>query len=187
MSPERTAPLSRAEIARRLARRRAARRRGLMRLAVLSVVLSSAAGYGISTLFGGSAGPTARHASRGAVAVESGLETWTLATPISRPVVLPAARPGEIVVAGGLLSSGASTRAVDLVNPITGSISSIGELAAAAHDAAGAVIDGRGYVFGGGSSAPSNDVQRIASSAVTSARIDAIVGRLPRARRTRKL
>jgi hypothetical protein len=143
-----------------------------------------AVGYGISTLFGGSAPPhpTVRGTSAGMIsAVESGVEPRSLATPVSRPVVLRGGRSGDLVVAGGLLKSGASSSAVALLNPISGSVKPLGELATSVHDAAGAVIDGKGFVFGGGSVAPSNGVQRIGVLAVGSTP-DGIVGRLPSAR-----
>ncbi|MGB9111329.1 MAG: PQQ-binding-like beta-propeller repeat protein, partial [Acidimicrobiales bacterium] len=97
-------------------------------------------------------------------------------------VVLRASVPGALVVAGGLLSGGASSTAVNLLNPVSGSVKPLGQLTMASHDAAGAVIRGKGYVFGGGSSAPSNVVQRIESRGVPSASAEGIVARLPSAR-----
>jgi hypothetical protein len=175
-------PASRVELARRRERIRQARIRGLMRLAVLLAVIFSAVGYGISSALSGPAakkhGPAV---SRTLIAaVESGVESWSLPTPLSRPVVLPAATPGKLVVAGGLLASGASASAVDALDPISGSLSSMGTLAASVHDAAGAVVDRRGFVFGGGSVSPSDEVQSFASlSGETSS---SIVGHLPFAR-----
>ena len=185
MSSDSLDAVRRAELARRRNRRVAARRRGLLRLAVLLAVVFSACGYGISTAFGGparsnSSAPGA--ASHAIVAVESGVETWSLPAPVARAVVLRAAVPGKLVVAGGLLSTGASSAAVDLLNPISGSMTPLGQLAAAAHDAAGALIRGRGYVFGGGSAAPSSVIQRIGSLGVPLSRADGIVARLPSAR-----
>lgn len=184
MSADRPRALTRAEIERRRARIRAARRRGLMRLAVLTTVVFGLIGYGISTAFGGPGRPhlTAGTVPVGAIpAIESGVESWFLPTPIARPVVFDAKVRGDLVVAGGLLSSGASSGAVDLLNPVSGSISYAGQLAAAVHDSSGAVVRGRAFVFGGGSAAPSREVQRLASLGAGSAH-GAVVGRLPFAR-----
>jgi hypothetical protein len=74
---------------------------------------------------------------------------WRLPTPISREVVFVAG--SELVVAGGLTTSGASSDAVLLLDPGSGATQPEGRLARAVHDAAGAVLAGQRVVFGGGS------------------------------------
>lgn len=93
------------------------------------------------------------------VAVQATLARWRLPAPVSREVVLPVS--GGLELVGGLLGNGASSTAVRSVNPRTGRASMSGQLAIASHDAAGAVLAGRGYLFGGGDSATSAAVQRL--------------------------
>jgi DNA-binding beta-propeller fold protein YncE len=97
---------------------------------------------------------------------------YQLPAPISREVVLPggpappAARgdPGgahgpALMIAGGLTAGSATTRAVTLLDPVTGQTRQGGRLALATHDAAGAVLASRPFVFGGGSLASTAAVQ----------------------------
>jgi hypothetical protein len=65
------------------------------------------------------------------------------------------------VVAGGLLASGASAQGIYEVNPLNGAATQIGNLAAPLHDAAGIVLGGQGYVFGGGSAVPLPNAERL--------------------------
>lgn len=91
-------------------------------------------------------------------AAESGLLPWQLAAPISREVVVAGSR-GRLIILGGLTDGGVSASGIFSVRTGTGSVSSIGSLRAALHDAAGAVLGGRTLVFGGGSSATVAAVQ----------------------------
>lgn len=149
-------------------------RLGRVRLVTFVALVGAIAG--IVTQLGASRGGAPRsekrhnHAARGATdarplagipAVESGLEPWRLNGVLSRSVVLTSSNGRSLVVAGGLSAGGASSRGVYLLDPINGSARQIGELAAPVHDAAGFVLRGKGYVVGGGSLAPSTDVQRL--------------------------
>ena len=67
---------------------------------------------------------------------------------ISREVVL--ARGPDLLVIGGITQGLATTGAVIQLNPVTGRATRAGHLADPAHDAAGAVLAGRPYLFGGG-------------------------------------
>jgi outer membrane protein assembly factor BamB len=151
---------------------RAARRRGLARLAILLAAVGVVLGISVSQLStggpssGGRSGPGAgldtslRSRAIAMPAVESGVEPWHLNAPLSREVVLPAANGTSIIVAGGL-QGGSTTNGVFEVNPLTGSATQTATLAAPVHDAAGVVLDGKGIVFGGGSSSPAPTVQQL--------------------------
>jgi outer membrane protein assembly factor BamB len=80
-----------------------------------------------------------------------------LPAPIERTVA--AAWRGRILIAGGLAASGQSTAGVFALNPVSGRLASLGALPQPVHDAAGALIGGRLYVFGGGVVASSDAVQ----------------------------
>jgi hypothetical protein len=94
---------------------------------------------------------------------------WT----VSREVVL---RSGsDLVVAGGLNAQSASTDAETLLDPVTGATRSLGRLASPTHDAAGAVLGGRSFVFGGGSATSVSTVQAISLPGGAAS----LAGRLP--------
>jgi hypothetical protein len=86
---------------------------------------------------------------------------WRLPVPLSREVALSAG--GALELAGGLTAGGVSTDAVLLLNPRTGASRAWGRLATAVHDAAGAVVGGQGFVFGGGSTNSIATIQRLRS------------------------
>ncbi len=73
---------------------------------------------------------------------------YQLPSGISREVVLTSGP--DLLLLGGLTANSASTAAVRALNPVTGQTAPAGQLAAATHDAAGAMLGGRPYVFGGG-------------------------------------
>ena len=100
---------------------------------------------------------------------------YQLPAGISREVVLPWRR--DLLILGGLNQQSATTRAVVRLSPATGRAVTIGRLADPTHDAAGAVLGGRPYVFGGGVTASMTGVQayRGQSGAV-------VAGQLPRRR-----
>jgi hypothetical protein len=82
----------------------------------------------------------------------------------------------EIVVAGGLDASGQSTNGVFRLDPSSGALVHLGSVPQAFHDAAGSVVAGRLYVFGGGSAQSSAAVQAFDLRTHRSA----VVGHLPR-------
>jgi Kelch motif len=100
---------------------------------------------------------------------------WRLPAPISREVVL--ADGSSLLMAGGLRASGTSSASVFRLNPLTGAARHIADLASPTHDAGGAVLAGRGFVFGGGSETSVASVQAFAPGAHAT-----IVGHLPRPR-----
>lgn len=98
-----------------------------------------------------------------------------LPAPVEREVAVAAGH--SVVIAGGLDSSGSSTSGVFRLDPATGRLTSLGSLPAPFHDAAGAVLGGNLYVFGGGATDSSPAVQRFDLATGRSA----AVGRLPTA------
>ena len=83
---------------------------------------------------------------------------YQLPAPITRAVVFP--QPGNnLLIAGGLNARSATTNAVTLLNPVTGHTQQEAKLAVPTHDAGGAVLGGKPFVFGGGSLASIGTVQ----------------------------
>ncbi len=106
---------------------------------------------------------------------------YQLPAPLSREVALPAA--GGLLLAGGLTARGTSTDAVTSLDPVTGGTRLTGHLAAATHDAAGAILGGHTYLFGGGTVASVPTVQAFAAgTAAGVAAKGTVVGQLPAAR-----
>ena len=106
---------------------------------------------------------------------------YQLPAPLSRELALPAA--GGLLLAGGLTAQGTSTDAVTSLDPVTGGTRLTGHLATATHDAAGAILGGRTYLFGGGTVASVPTVQAFAAgTAAGAAAQGTVVGQLPAAR-----
>jgi hypothetical protein len=93
--------------------------------------------------------------------------------------VMPGA--GGLLLAGGLAAQGASTDSLTALDPATGATSLAGRLAAATHDAAGANLGGRAYLFGGGTAASVPTVQAFTPGTAPGFQA-AVVGQLPAAR-----
>ena len=74
---------------------------------------------------------------------------YQLPSGVSREVVLP--RGPDLLILGGLTQQSAASAAITVLNPVTGSTTAAGRLTAPTHDAAGATLSGRDFVFGGGS------------------------------------
>lgn len=82
--------------------------------------------------------------------------SWSLPHALAREVVVPIG--SDLVVLGGV-SAGGTTSSVFVIDTATGAGRAGGSLASAVHDAAGAAIDGRAVVFGGGASTTTDVVQ----------------------------
>jgi DNA-binding beta-propeller fold protein YncE len=125
--------------------------------------------------------PVATAGTHGPPATETVLQVtpapYQLPAPLSREVALPAA--GGLLIAGGLTAQGTSTDSVTSLDPVTGATRRVGRLAAATHDAAGAILGGQTYLFGGGTVASVPAVQALTVGVSSSA---AVVGELPAAR-----
>jgi outer membrane protein assembly factor BamB len=163
--------------ARAQTRRRAVhrRRRVVAAACLLGLAALAAKAFGVddATIAGGAkdaapAGPTV---------LTVGVARWRIPTPISGEVVVP--RAGRLTIAGGLQQDGASARGVVSVAPSSGDLVWRAPLARPVHDAAGAMLDGRVVVFGGGSSATTADIQTVSSGGAAQGRL---LGRLPRPR-----
>jgi N-acetylneuraminic acid mutarotase len=66
---------------------------------------------------------------------------------VSREAVLP--QGSDLLLLGGLNQRSAATASILRLNPVTGSTTAVGRLAAATPGAAGATLNGRDYLFGG--------------------------------------
>jgi Kelch motif/PQQ-like domain len=97
---------------------------------------------------------------------------YQLPSGISREVVL--ASSGHLLIIGGLDQRSATTRAVTELNPVTGRTVRAGRLASASHDAAGALLGGTPYLFGGGVAASLATVQSLRGH-----RTATVAGQLP--------
>jgi len=97
-------------------------------------------------------------------AVESQLLPWQLSAPLSREAVFAASSPSQLIVAGGLLSSGDSTAQVDIVDTGSGHQTPAGDLSNPTHDAAAADVGRQLLVLGGGDAAPSASTERLVPS-----------------------
>ena len=110
-----------------------------------------------------------------AVALQITPAPYQLPWPIAREVVL--ARGGDLLIAGGLTQRSATTGAMFLLDPVTGRVRRAGLLARPTQDAAGALVSGQAYVFGGNAAASVADVQALSASGTT-----ATAGQLPEPR-----
>jgi hypothetical protein len=97
---------------------------------------------------------------------------YQLPSGISREVVL--ANGGNLLIIGGLNQRSVTTPAVTELNPVTGRTSRAGRLADASHDAAGALLGGKPYLFGGGVVASIATVQALRDGGTAS-----VAGQLP--------
>jgi hypothetical protein len=97
---------------------------------------------------------------------------YRLPSAISREVVL--ARGQDLLIIGGITQALITTGAIIQLNPVTGRAAPAGQLADPAHDAAGAVLGGRPYLFGGGDQAELAAVQALRRGGTA-----AVAGQLP--------
>ena len=100
---------------------------------------------------------------------------YQLPSGIAREVVF--ASSGGLLIAGGLTQRSTTTGALSLLDPVTGKMTAAGRLAQPTHDAAGALLAGQPYVFGGGVAASLAGVQAIGTGRTASR-----TGQLPQPR-----
>jgi len=93
------------------------------------------------------------------VELTSSMAPFTLPQAVSRPTVF-AAGDGLLIV-GGLTAADTTTQDILRVALPAGTVSPAGRLPVPVHDAAGATVNGRDLVFGGGSSAVTSAVQDV--------------------------
>jgi PQQ-like domain len=91
---------------------------------------------------------------------------------ISGEVVL--ARGGDLLIIGGLSQRSVTTAAVTQLNPVTGRTARVGRLAGASRDAAGALLGGQPFLFGGGVTSSISAVQSLRPGHTA-----AVAGQLP--------
>jgi hypothetical protein len=106
------------------------------------------------------------------LAVQITPAAYQLPSGISREVVL--ASGGSLLIIGGLNQRSVTTTAVTRLNTVTGRATPTGRLAAASHDAAGAVLGGRPFLFGGGTETSLAAVQSLHGRGTAT-----VAGRLP--------
>jgi len=83
---------------------------------------------------------------------------YRLPAPVQREVAVAAG--GRVLVAGGLDAAGRSTSGVFRLDPSSGHLTSLGSMPQAFHDATGALLGQRLFVFGGGAAQSSASVQQ---------------------------
>jgi hypothetical protein len=120
-------------------------------------------------------GGSASGAAGSALVLQAMPAPYQLPEALSRRAVLPTGN--GLLIAGGLTRRGVTTDAVTRLNPVTGETRVIGHLAAPVHDAAGVVLGGQAYMFGGGTSGSTPTVQAVGPDPGTG-----VVGRLPAGR-----
>ena len=113
--------------------------------------------------------------SHSPIGLRARLTPWRLPSPVAGEVAL--AQRGRLLVIGGLDSSGASSDSVLSLDPRTGDARDQGVLVQPTHDAAGAVLGGNAFVFGGGESSSYTGVEEL-----TSGNSPQLIGNLPTAR-----
>ncbi len=148
---------------------------GLAALALAPCLLASACtGGGRQPARPGIPPASTRSASAGGETVlESSAAPWRLPAPLSRAVALPDGGGGALLL-GGLDRSQASSDRVLHLDLARGTATPAGRLAAPVHDAAGALLGGTAYVFGGGAQRTVADVQAVVSGGRA-----LLAGRLP--------
>ncbi len=171
--------------ARRRRARRAIVRRRMVAIGVVVVVVTVGA---VAISSSGSSTkavprvPVASLVSHTVAAVESGVLPWSLSAPISRELVLPGAG-SALVIAGGLSAGQSSASGVFSLDTVTGTLSALGALPSAVHDAAGASVGGHDLVLGGGSPTTTAGVEAFAAPVGASGKVSPIVaGQLPQPR-----
>lgn len=139
------------------------------------VVVTLAACGGTSTSAKSSSGTIASSTTTQAPVTLSVTEApWQLRAPLSRMVLLQDGTD-KLVILGGLTASDTSASGAFVLDLTSGNLSSFGNLPAAVHDAAGAIINGRYLVMGGGSTNTVSTVEAIPSGGGSGA----VIGNLP--------
>ena len=119
-----------------------------------------------------SAAPDASRTASPPLTLQVTRAAYHLPSAISREVVL--ARGQDLLVIGGITQQLTTTAAITQLNTVTGRATHAGRLADPAHDAAGAVLGGRPYLFGGGDQAELATVQALRRSGTA-----VVAGQLP--------
>jgi hypothetical protein len=118
------------------------------------------------------AAPTPSPTARAPMTLQVTRAAYRLPAAISREVVL--ARGQDLLIIGGITQQLTTTGTIIQLNTVTGRATHAGQLASPAHDAAGAVLGGRAYLFGGGDAAELGAVQALRHHGAA-----AVAGHLP--------
>jgi N-acetylneuraminic acid mutarotase len=161
--------------ARRRSSARVRQRRTIAVMLAILTVTAVALGLSHSTHRSVAGSPVRRSVTREPIRLEGIQAPWLLPAPISRSVAL--ADGSSVLIIGGLDANQASSSGVFRLDPQSGALSQLGSLVSPAHDAAGAMIDGRPFLFGGGAQASIDAVQSVAPTGQAT-----IVGHLPQPR-----
>src|SRR6516165_6464423 len=105
----------------------------------------------------GTSAPAPSPTARAPLTLRVTRSAYRLPSAISREVVL--ARGQDLLIIGGITQQLTTTPAITQLDTATGRATHAGRLADPAHDAAGAVLGGRPYLFGGGDQAELATVQ----------------------------
>ena len=120
----------------------------------------------------GTSAPAPSPTARAPLTLRVTRPAYHLPTAISREVVL--ARGQDLLIIGGITQQLTTTGTIIQLNPVSGRATRAGQLADPAHDAAGAVLGGRPYLFGGGDLAELPTVQALRYRGTA-----AVTGQLP--------
>lgn len=90
---------------------------------------------------------------------------------------MPANSPGNLLLAGGVSTSGSSQNGLFTLNTSSGGLTPVGYLPTATHDAAAALLGRTALIFGGGTAAPAAETQAVSAAGQAQQLVD-----LPRPR-----
>ena len=124
-------------------------------LAASAVLFSCTAGKPAATPSPGGSGSPATPTTVDRLSVTTA--GYKLAAPIQRTVAVTDG--GKVLIAGGLDGGGVTVGSVFVLDPTSGSLTDLGSLPTAVHDAAGQMIGSHLFVFGGGAGSGTKLVQ----------------------------
>jgi outer membrane protein assembly factor BamB len=128
-------------------------------LTVLTIVAIVLATSGSSNHRAKTRATSVLHATRGIPRVAAVEAPWLLPAPVSRATAV--VDGAGVVVMGGIDANQSSSRSVYRLDPAVGLPTQTGRLALPTHDAAGASIGGRPFIFGGGAQTVVDAVQSV--------------------------
>jgi hypothetical protein len=145
---------------------------------VITYAASGSSGHKSATKSASRQSPKATSKSAGPPHLVVSLASWQLANPLSRTVA--GSVDGNIDVLGGLTGTGNSTTgAVVQMSPASGTAETVASLPRPVHDAAGAAIGSRYFVFGGGAQTLTADVQSFSPDTPQGSPSTIVAGQLP--------
>ena len=154
-----------------------------MSLRLVIILTVAVAGFSLSACGGGGSPnslttttqPRTALPAAGAQSLEVSVAPWRLPAPVSRAVVLTDGQ--NLLVFGGQDASHNSTATTSQIDPKTGTVTALGPLSPAVHDAAGVRVGQDDLIIAGGSPPPRAAVQTVQGAGPAQLR-----GQLPAAR-----